>query len=192
MQLMASHAEFRRQQTPLARNFYTEGMEHCEYVEQRNGGFYVAGTRVSLDSIVYSFKAGDSPETIRQNFSSLSLEQVYGAIAFYLAHEGDVDANIREGEEQLQGSVPHLSESRPNCTPVLSVPATRSPRRIWRSIEYSFSGGQRPEEDHCRRDATPRAAYRFSNCSGSPSGRSRRRSGSAPRGITIQNSREPR
>jgi uncharacterized protein (DUF433 family) len=36
---------------------------------------------------VYSFKAGDSPETIRQNFSSLTLEQVYGAIAFYLAHE---------------------------------------------------------------------------------------------------------
>ena len=57
-------------------------MERSEYIEQRNGGFYVAGTRVSLDSIVYSFKAGDSPETIRQNFSSLSLEQVYGAIAF--------------------------------------------------------------------------------------------------------------
>jgi hypothetical protein len=87
------------------------------------------------------FKAGDSPETIRQNFSSLSLEQVYGAIAFYLAHEGDVDSNIREDEEQTQGSVPHLSEAAPNCTPVLSVPATRSPRRIWRSIEHSFSGG---------------------------------------------------
>jgi hypothetical protein len=55
-------------------------MEHSEYIEQRNGGFYVAGMRVSLDSIVYSFKAGDSPETIRQNFSSLTLEQVYGAI----------------------------------------------------------------------------------------------------------------
>ena len=25
------------------------------------------GPRVSLDSIVYSFKAGDSPETIREN-----------------------------------------------------------------------------------------------------------------------------
>jgi uncharacterized protein (DUF433 family) len=67
---------------------------------QRNGGFYVAGTRVFLDSIVYCFKAGDSPETIRQNFSSLSLEQVYGAIAFYLAHEQDVDANIREGKRR--------------------------------------------------------------------------------------------
>jgi uncharacterized protein (DUF433 family) len=97
----------------LVENFYTEGMEHSEYVERRNGGFYIAGTRVSLDSIVYSFKAGDSPETIRQNFSSLSLEQVYGAIAFYLAHDQEVDANIREGEEEIQRTVPPLSESRP-------------------------------------------------------------------------------
>jgi uncharacterized protein (DUF433 family) len=88
-------------------------MERGEYIEQRNGGFYVAGARVSLDSIVYSFKAGDSPETIRQNFSSLTLEPVYGAITFYLAHEQEVDANIREGEEQVERSVQHLSESRP-------------------------------------------------------------------------------
>ena len=56
---------------------------------------------------------GDSPETIRQNFSSLTLEQVYGAIAFYLAHEEEIDSNIREGEEAIQISVPALSESRP-------------------------------------------------------------------------------
>ncbi len=89
-------------------------VEHSEYIEPRNGGFYVAGTRVSLDSIVYSFKAGDSPETIRQNFHSLTLQQVYGAIAFYLAHETEVEANIREGEEEAQRSVPHLSQSRPD------------------------------------------------------------------------------
>ena len=88
-------------------------MEAGEYIEQRNGGFYIAGTRVSVDSIVCSFKAGDSPETIGQNFSSLTLEQVYGAIAFYLAHEREVDANIREGEEEIERSIPHLSESRP-------------------------------------------------------------------------------
>jgi uncharacterized protein (DUF433 family) len=86
-------------------------MERSDYIEQRSGGFYVAGTRVSLDSIVYSFKGGDSPETIRQNFSSLSLEQVHGAIAYYLAHEHEVDTNIREGEEDLQRTVPPLSES---------------------------------------------------------------------------------
>ena|SRR5215469_13474473 len=88
-------------------------MEHGEYVEQRNGGFYVAGTRVSLDSIVYSFKAGDSPETIRQNFASLNLEQVYGAITFYLAHAQEIEANILEGEQDLERSVPALTKSRP-------------------------------------------------------------------------------
>ena len=88
-------------------------MERSEYVEQRNGGFYIAGTRVSLDSIVYSFKAGDSPETIRQNFSTLTLEQVYGAITFYLAHEQEIEANIIAGEAEFNRSVPPLSESRP-------------------------------------------------------------------------------
>ena len=33
-----------------------------EYVEQRNGGYYVAGTRISLDSVVYSFNEAQSPE----------------------------------------------------------------------------------------------------------------------------------
>jgi uncharacterized protein (DUF433 family) len=82
---------------------WRDNIERSEYIEQRNGGFYVAGRRVSLDSIVYSVNAGDSPQTIRQNFSSLSLEQVYGAIAFYLAHEQQIDENIREGEGKLSG-----------------------------------------------------------------------------------------
>jgi uncharacterized protein (DUF433 family) len=86
----------------------------AEYVESRNGGYYIKGTRVSLDSIVYSFNDGESPETIRQNFPALTLEQVYGAITFYLAHRAEVDANIREGEEELEHSVPPLSRSRPD------------------------------------------------------------------------------
>ena len=79
----------------------------AEYIEQREGGFYVAGTRVSLDSLVYGFRSGESPETIQQQFPSLSLEQVYGAIAFYLGHQAEVDANISEGEEQIRGSCRH-------------------------------------------------------------------------------------
>jgi uncharacterized protein (DUF433 family) len=35
-----------------------------EYAEQRNGGYYVAGTRVSLDSIVECFNRGLSREAI--------------------------------------------------------------------------------------------------------------------------------
>ena len=88
-------------------------MGRCEYIEQRNCGFSVAGTRTSLDSIVYFFKSGDSPETIRQNVFPLTLEEVYGAITFYLAREKEVDSNIREGEAALDRAVPPLSGSRP-------------------------------------------------------------------------------
>ena len=41
-----------------------------EYVEERNGGYYVAGTRVSLDSIVHAFRRGESPETMAMHFKA--------------------------------------------------------------------------------------------------------------------------
>jgi uncharacterized protein (DUF433 family) len=57
-----------------------------QYIEQREEEYWIEGTRISLDSVVYSFLNGESPESIAQNFPLLSLEQVYGAIAFYLAN----------------------------------------------------------------------------------------------------------
>jgi uncharacterized protein (DUF433 family) len=76
------------------------------YVEQRDGGYYVAGGRVSLDSLVYAFRRGASPETIRRSFPVLTLEQVYGAITFYLAHEQEIDAYLEEVERgaEAQGA----------------------------------------------------------------------------------------
>ena len=69
-----------------------------DYVEQRDGGFYVRATRVPLDSIVHEFRQGASPESIRQTFPTLTLEQVYGAITFYLGHQDQVEASIREAD----------------------------------------------------------------------------------------------
>jgi len=68
------------------------------YIEQRDGGFYIRGTRVPLDSIVHEFRDGVSAESIRQAFPTLTLEQVYGAIAFYLGHQAQVDTSIRDAE----------------------------------------------------------------------------------------------
>ena len=41
-----------------------------EYIEERNGGYYVAGTGVSLDSLVQCFADGLSPETILGEFET--------------------------------------------------------------------------------------------------------------------------
>jgi len=75
-----------------------------EYIEQRDGNYYVAGTRVSLDSIVHAFRRGESPETICQNFELLRLEQVYGAITYYLANRTEIDAYlISQSEKWAEG-----------------------------------------------------------------------------------------
>lgn len=76
-----------------------------EYVETRNGGYYVAGSRVSLDSIVYEFLRGASPESIAQSFPSVRLEQVYGAITFYLANQPMVDEYLKASEKEYEQQV---------------------------------------------------------------------------------------
>jgi uncharacterized protein (DUF433 family) len=72
------------------------------YVEQREGVYRVSGTRVSLDSIVYGFIGGQSAESIAQSFPVLTLEQVYGAITFYLAHREEVDRYLEAQEQDYE------------------------------------------------------------------------------------------
>ncbi len=74
------------------------------YVEQRDGAYTVAGTRVSLDSIVYAFLSGQSAETIAQAFPVLNLEQVYGAITYYLAHRDDVDRYLESRRQDFDAA----------------------------------------------------------------------------------------
>ena len=73
-------------------------------VERRHGkgAWVVAGTRVGLGVIVQQFWEGQSPEAIHREFPTLSLEQVYGAIAFYLANRVQVDADLEREAMQYE------------------------------------------------------------------------------------------
>ncbi len=71
------------------------------YVTKIDGGYRLTGSRVSLDSIVYDWWNGLAPESIVENFPTLTLEQVYGAIAYYLAHKDEVDVQIRRNREKF-------------------------------------------------------------------------------------------
>lgn len=82
-----------------------------EYIEERSGGYYVAGSRVSLDSIVYSFERGNSPEAIQKEFPLLRLRQISDAIAFYLDHQAEVRAYLENEERRIQESTVPLSEA---------------------------------------------------------------------------------
>jgi uncharacterized protein (DUF433 family) len=83
------------------------------YVEYRNNTYWVEGTRISLDSVVYAFRGGLSPESIVQSFPLLTLEQVYGAIAFYLANRVEIDSYLAAEEAAFDAMPQPLQTTDP-------------------------------------------------------------------------------
>jgi len=73
-----------------------------QYVEKRDGGYWIVDSRVSLDSVVYAFLSGQSAESIAQSFPALKLEQVYGAITFYLSNRTDIDAYLAQAKRDYE------------------------------------------------------------------------------------------
>jgi uncharacterized protein (DUF433 family) len=73
-----------------------------EYIELRNGGYFIEGTRVSLDSVVHAFLRGESPEGIAESFPALGLEQIFGALTFYTANREVVDRYLNEGRHEFE------------------------------------------------------------------------------------------
>jgi uncharacterized protein (DUF433 family) len=83
------------------------------YIEYRSDAYWIEGTRISLDSILYAFQKGLSPESIAQSFPLLTLEQVYGAIAFYLANRAEMDAYVAAEEEAFDAMPQPLQSTDP-------------------------------------------------------------------------------
>jgi len=78
-------------------------MREKHYVRVDDHGVLRVGTtRVMLDALVAGFEQGHSPETIQQQFPALSLEEVYGAITYYLSHRDDVQAYLQRQEALWQ------------------------------------------------------------------------------------------
>ncbi len=73
------------------------------YIEQRDSGYYLTGSRVSLESVVLAFLDGLSPETIvTECFPTLTLEQVYGAITYYLANRETVNTYLENLDDEFK------------------------------------------------------------------------------------------
>jgi uncharacterized protein (DUF433 family) len=74
--------------------------EERRYVRvDEHGVMRIGHSRVMLDSIVAGFEQGHSPETLQQQYPTLSLEEVYGAITYYLAHTDEVHAYLKRQDE---------------------------------------------------------------------------------------------
>src|SRR5205814_9399023 len=101
-----------------------------EYVEERNNNFFITGTRISLDSVVYSFRRGSSPETIQDEFPLLKLSEIYGAIAFYLDHQATVDPYLeRKRSEFEESGIPLIQENPELWAKLDGARRLKSPRK---------------------------------------------------------------
>jgi uncharacterized protein (DUF433 family) len=56
----------------------------------------VVGSRVTLDTIIHTFKAGASAEEVLDQYPSLTLPDVYMVIGYYLRHRNEVETYLAE------------------------------------------------------------------------------------------------
>lgn len=66
----------------------------------RDGIMRVGGTRVRLDTILYAFNEGATPEEIVSQYPVVSLENVYSVIAYYLGNRAKLDAYLEQRQEE--------------------------------------------------------------------------------------------
>jgi uncharacterized protein (DUF433 family) len=67
-----------------------------------HGVLRVGASRVMLDSVLAAWSQGHSPETIRSQYPSLTLEEVYGALAWSLAHSAEVSEYLKKQDAQWE------------------------------------------------------------------------------------------
>ena len=68
----------------------------------------VGRTDVPIDTVIFAFNRGDSPQGIVEQYPVLKLADVYAVIAYYLGSRAEVDAYLegrRERAAHIQGEV---------------------------------------------------------------------------------------
>ena len=67
-----------------------------------DGAVRIGRTRVSLDSVIYHFNNGATPEEIRDSFPTLDLADIYGTISYYLRHREEIDTFLAERRREAE------------------------------------------------------------------------------------------
>ena len=75
--------------------------KYFEFID--NETIRIAGTRISIETVLQDYQQGASPEEIVLHYQTLSLEQVHATITYYLANRAKVDTyleRVRQRQEE--------------------------------------------------------------------------------------------
>ncbi|MGC9995932.1 MAG: DUF433 domain-containing protein [Terriglobia bacterium] len=79
-----------------------------------DGSIRIGSSRVTLDTIVHEFRTGATAEQIQDDFPTLGLREIYGAIAYYLEHEEQVEAYLLKRDQEAD-QIRREIEDRPRA-----------------------------------------------------------------------------
>lgn len=99
-----------------------------EYVSKVEGAYRVGATRISLDSLVYLFREGMSAESMVECYPALTLEQIHGALAFYLGNQHEIDAYLAEGQRTAESQ--HEQSKNTNAELISKLQRARNASQI--------------------------------------------------------------
>ena len=99
-----------------------------EYIRIVEGAYRIGDTRVSLDSLVYLFREGLSAESMVESYPVLTLEQVHGALAFYLGNQKEIDRYLAEGQRAAQ--LQHEQSRHTNAELIAKLQRARNASQI--------------------------------------------------------------
>ncbi len=77
-------------------------MEPIPLSTTADGAIRIAGSRVTLDTLIDTFLTGASPEEIAEDFPVLRLDDIYAVLTYYLRHRGDVDAYLHNRRSRAE------------------------------------------------------------------------------------------
>jgi uncharacterized protein (DUF433 family) len=60
----------------------------------------IGATRITLDTLVASYRDGNTAEEFVEQYPTLGLPDVHATIAYYLTHRAEVEAYLREREHE--------------------------------------------------------------------------------------------
>ena len=80
-----------------------------------HGTIRVGQSRVTLDTVIAAYHQGASPEAIARQYPAVTLAEVYGAIAYYLQHQAEMDAYL---QARLAEAAPLHEELEDRFNPV--------------------------------------------------------------------------
>lgn len=81
---------------------------------EANGRARVGGGRINLEFVVWSHKAGETPEQIQADLPTLELADIYAVIAWYLRNTEEAEAYLRDADDLWEKAVAEIDSRHPD------------------------------------------------------------------------------